>query len=96
MATYEYTGPMVNNVLSQLGDINTQIRNILNGVEQEVGASLREWTSDARTAYEGRRSEWNAAAAQMPVSLQAAGTALGDIQNTIRRAESEGQAIFGR
>jgi WXG100 family type VII secretion target len=77
-----------------MGHITTNIKDMLDELDRNVRSSLQDWTSDARNAYEASKLEWDAAAAQMPTSLAAAQTALGQIIDDFLRTEKYGMNIW--
>jgi WXG100 family type VII secretion target len=77
-----------------MGSITQNIKGMLDELDRNVRSSLQDWTSDAKDAYEASKLKWDAAAAQMPTSLAAAQTALGQIIDDYLRTEKYGMNIW--
>ncbi|MGP4014997.1 WXG100 family type VII secretion target [Saccharopolyspora sp. 5N708] len=71
MSDYRFDFNQANVAFEEMNAVNGRVRTALTEMERQVEATLSEWTGDAQNAYWIHKAEWNAAANQMPVHLDA-------------------------
>jgi uncharacterized protein YukE len=87
--TYTFSGGTNNGVAAEMMDANVRIKAELDRLHSDLQASLRLWqTPTSKAQYESRKARWDAAANQMPVSLEIASTTLQSITQRMNTTEN--------
>jgi uncharacterized protein YukE len=93
--TYAYDRIRWSSIDENMTAANAKIRENLTTLEENINAHLAAWDDEARATYESRRKAWNAAAAQLPVRLDAVVVASGNIRDIYDRTTQHATDIMG-
>jgi ESAT-6 family protein len=91
--TYVNFGGMQNGQANFLAALKN-FQNALQTLDNNVRTTLADWDGDARTAYESKKREWEAAAQKMATVVQGMGGAIGDSHDIHRTAENQNTALW--
>lgn len=87
---YTFDFNMADSVRDHMATATKSIISMLETLHNEVSTSLASWESGAREQYNQAKTEWDAAAAQMPQSLGQAEQALSEISSGYLQVEHYG------
>ena len=87
---YTFDFNMADGVRDHMATATKNIISMLENLHNEVSTSLANWESGARDQYNQAKTEWDAAAAQMPQSLGQAESALSEISSGYLQVEHWG------
>jgi WXG100 family type VII secretion target len=93
--TYNFSRQAMDHIIGEAGQINGQIKTLLNNLEQDIARSLAHWTGEAQQAYRVEQNNWHQASENMPSALADATTTLEDIADRYGKAEQNGANRFG-
>jgi WXG100 family type VII secretion target len=85
----------MNSAIDQAAQIGSNIQSLLQELEADCQRTLATWTGDAQTQYAINKQRWDAAAANMPVAINSAHTALTNIMTEYGVAEQTATQTFG-
>lgn len=87
MEGYSVSLVALESAVTHAAETGTSIGRLLDELENDVSARLSTWTGEAQASYQACKARWDAAAAQMPVTLSAARTTLEAIAEQYNAAE---------
>ena len=94
MPTYTVTSN-VGTIANQMGVISQRINTLLQDLDDGSKQHLNEWSSDARSAYDTAKAQWDAACAKMSVQANRASASLTEIHDNYANAEFQGLGLWG-
>jgi WXG100 family type VII secretion target len=96
MTTYTVHMDNVQAVAEEMGALGSKVQAMIEQLNQDCAASLAEWTSTAREAYQTYSGQWTTAANDLPVQAANAQNSLGEITNAYATAEYQGLGLWGQ
>lgn len=96
MTTYTVQMSNVAAIAEEMGALGSRVQSMIENLNQECTASLAEWTSSARDAYQSYSAQWTAAANDLPVQAANAQNSLSEITNAYATAEYQGLGLWGQ
>lgn len=96
MTTYTVHMGNVQAVAEEMGTLGSRVQSMIEQLTQDCNASLAEWTSSARDAYQQYSGQWTTAANDLPVQSQNAQNSLGQITDAYAQAEYQGLGLWGQ
>jgi WXG100 family type VII secretion target len=96
MATYTVNMSNVGEVANEMNSIAQQIMTMLSDLNAQVQASLSQWSSAARDAYNTAQAQWNAAAQDMSAQASKASASLSSINDNYANAEYQGLGLWSQ
>ncbi|WP_194915222.1 WXG100 family type VII secretion target [Catenulispora rubra] len=94
MATYMVNMNIVQQVAEQMGQISSQISDLLTNLEDSTQTHLSEWSADSQQAYWVAKKKWDEKAADMAVQATNAEASLGSINESYANAENQGLGLW--
>lgn len=95
MPTYTFDRGMADSVRDQMAAITKRLQGELEAMHQNIVSNLQDWQDGAKDQYMVAKSQWDAAAARMPHSLNAAEVALNEITRGYLKVEHTGVNAWG-
>jgi uncharacterized protein YukE len=86
---------MADSVRDQMAAITKRLQTELETMHQQVIGNLQDWQDGAKDQYMVAKTQWDAAAARMPQSLNSAEVALSQITNGYLKVEQSGVNAWG-
>ena len=93
--SYTFNAGIADQVRDQMASVTMKLKNDLDNMDSQVRANLAEWIDGAAETYEQAKVQWDAAAARMPHSLNAAEVALQEISGGYLKIEHTGMNAWG-
>jgi uncharacterized protein YukE len=94
MATYTVHISNVQEIADELAQLGAKVQAMIERLDSECQSSLSEWTSAAKGQYLRYSSQWNNAAADLPIQARNAQAALAEISNGYANAEYQGLGLW--
>jgi WXG100 family type VII secretion target len=96
MTTYTAHISNIQAVAEEMGTLGSRVQSMIEQLNQDCAASLSEWTSTARDAYQQYSGTWTNAANDLPVQASNAQSSLGQITDAYAQAEYQGLGLWGQ
>ncbi|GAA0504225.1 hypothetical protein GCM10011581_45350 [Saccharopolyspora subtropica] len=94
MSDYRFNFQIADATLYDMDHVTKHVKSVLEDLERDAEASIKDWTGDARDAYWKAKAEWDQQAAAMPVYLEAGRKALLQISDNYGTTEQRAQMIW--
>jgi ESAT-6 family protein len=95
LPTYTFDRGMADSVRDQMAAVTKRLQTELENMHQQILQSLGDWQDGAKDQYMVAKSQWDAAAARMPHSLNSAEVALNNITGGYLKIEHTGMNAWG-